>query len=120
MDSYDVKLIEQPTGAVHNVTGAGIQPILDETTGEPETQFVLVAIINDHAVPLQTFTKGYIEHQVGRPDTAIDQSQSASSSATQPAQPAQPATTEQPASPPEGAGTAGESAAAQPAPPAAG
>lgn len=119
MDSYDVKLIEQPTGAVHNVVGAGIQPILDETTGEPETQFVLVAIIGDHAVPLQTFTKGYIDHQAGRPDTAIDESQSSSSSADQPAQPAAAAPA-QPASPPEGEGTAGEGAQAQPAPPAAG
>lgn len=98
MDSYDVKLIEQPTLAVHNVVGAGIQPILDETTGEPETQFVLVAIIGGHAVPLQTFTKGYIDHQVGRTDTAI----------------------EQPGSPPEGEGAAGEGAQAQPTPPAAG
>lgn len=78
MESYAVSLIEQPTGAVHNVVGAGIQPILDETTGEPETQFVLVAEVNGHLVPLQTFTKGYIEHQVGRPDTAIDSSASSS------------------------------------------
>lgn len=101
MDSYAVSLIEQPTGAVHNVVGAGIQPILDEQTGEPETQFVLVAEVNGHLVPLQTFTKGYIEHQVGRPDTAIADDSSSSSSE---------------ASPAAGEGTAGEGAAATPAP----
>lgn len=79
MESYSVSLIEQPTGAVHNVTGAGIQPILDETTGEPETQFALVAEVNGHYVTLATFTKGDIEHQANRPDTAIDSSGSSSS-----------------------------------------
>lgn len=101
MDSYAVSLIEQPTGAVHNVVGAGIQPILDEQTGEPETQFVLVAEVNGHLVPLQTFTKGYVEHQANRPDTAIAGDASSSSSE---------------ASPAAGAGTAGEGAAAAPAP----
>lgn len=97
MESYAVSLIEQPTGAVHNVVGAGIQPILDEQTGEPETQFVLVAEVNGHLVPLQTFTKGYIEHQANRPDTAIADDSSSSSSE---------------ASPAAGEGTAGEGAAA--------
>lgn len=78
MESYDVKLIEQPTGAVHNVVGAGIQPILDEETGEPETQFALVAEVNGHYVTLGTFTKGDVQHQVGRPDTAIESSSSSS------------------------------------------
>lgn len=88
MDSYAVSLIEQPTGAVHNVVGKGVEPILDETTGEPETQFVLVAEVNGHLVPLQTFTKGYIEHQVGRPDTAIDSGDSSSESEQPAAEPA--------------------------------
>lgn len=65
MDSYDVKLIERPTGATHNVVGAGIQPILDEETGEPETHYVLVAEVDGYYVELGTFTKGYVQHRVG-------------------------------------------------------
>lgn len=111
MDSYDVKLIEQPTGAVHNVVGQGIQPILDEETGEPETQFALVAEVNGHLVPLQTFTKGYIEHQANRPDTKVDGDQSSSSS-SQPATGEAPiGQPEQPEAPAAGQGTAGEGAA---------
>jgi len=115
MDTYDVKLIERPTGRVHNVTGHGIQPILDEATGEPETEFALVAEVNGHYVELGTYTAGHVQHQVERPDTAIDESSSSSS-------PDQPATgeapigqPEQPESPAAGQGTAGEGAAA-PAP----
>lgn len=108
---YDVKLIQQPTGRVHNVVGQGITPILDETTGEPETEYILVALIDDHYVSLQSFTAGYIEHQVGRPDTAADQSSSSSSPAPA-AQPAAAASAPA-ASPPEGEGTAGEGAAQQ-------
>ena len=111
MESYAVSLIEQPTGAVHNVVGQGIQPILDEATGEPETQFVLVAEVNGHLVPLQTFTKGYIEHQASRPDTAIDESQSSSSSSTAATGEAPIGQPEQPEAPAEGQGTAGEGAA---------
>lgn len=119
MDTYDVKLIQRPTGRVHNVTGHGIQPILDETTGQPETEYALVAEVNGHYVDLGTYTSGHVAHQVARPDTAIDTS--SSSSSADPAAPAaeQPAAATQPASPPEGEGTAGEGAAAQPpAPPA--
>lgn len=71
MESYNVKLIKQPTGRVHNVTGHGSEPILDETTGEPETEYALVAEVDGHYVPLQTFTAGHVDHQVGRPDTEI-------------------------------------------------
>lgn len=111
MDSYAVSLIEQPTGAVHNVVGSGIVPILDEQTGEPETQFVLVAEINGHLVPLQTYTKGYIEHQVGRPDTAIESDGSSSSSSGPSSEAAATGQPEQPEAPAAGQGTAGEGAA---------
>lgn len=92
MESYDVKLIEQPTGATHNVVGAGIQPILNEATGEPETQYVLVAEVDGHYVNLGTYTKGYVTHLVGRDDTAIaaDASSSSDAPAAEPAAPAQP------------------------------
>lgn len=114
MGTYDVKLIEQPTGAVHNVVGHGVQPILDETTGEPETQFALVAEVDGHYVNLGTFTKGYVDHCVGRPDTAIDDGDGSSSSSTAATDQAPAAATDQPAAPAEGAGTAGEGAAQQP------
>jgi hypothetical protein len=111
MQSYDVKLIEQPTGATHNVVGQGIQPILDEATGEPETQYVLVAEVNGHYVNLGTFTKGYVDHLVNRPDTAIAD-EASSSSSSQPATGAAPiGQPEQPEAPAEGQGTAGEGAA---------
>lgn len=120
MESYKVSLIEQPTGRVHNVVGHGMQPILDETTGEPETEFVLVAEKDGHYVNLGTFTAGYVAHQVGRPDTAIEAS-SSSSSPQEPATAAAPiGQPEQPAAPAEGQGTAGEGAAQQPAEPPAG
>ena len=113
MQSYDVKLIEQPTGAVHNVVGQGIQPILDEATGEPETEFVLVAEVNGHYVNLGTYTKGYVEHLANRPDTVIDTG-SSSSSGQAPATGAAPiGQPEQPEAPAEGQGTAGEGAAQQ-------
>jgi len=116
MDSYDVKLIERPTGRVHNVVGHGIQPILDETTGQPETEFALVAEVNGHYVELGTYTAGHVQHQVERPDTAIDDS-SSSSSEQQPATGAAPiGQPEQPESPAEGQGTAGEGAAQPQAP----
>jgi hypothetical protein len=115
METYDVKLIQQPTGRVHNVTGHGIQPILDETTGEPETEFVLVAEVNGHYVNLGTFTAGYVAHQVERPDTAIADSSSSSSSGDAPTGDAPIGQPEQPEAPAEGQGTAGEGAAA-PAP----
>lgn len=119
MDTYDVKLIQQPTGRVHNVTGHGIQPILDEATGEPETEYALVAEVDGHYVTLATYTSGHVAHQVERPDTAIDTS-SSSSQGDQPATGEAPiGQPEQPESPAEGQGTAGEGAAAQPpAPPA--
>jgi len=86
MNSYDVKLIERPTGREHNVTGHGTQPILDEASGEPETEFALVAEVDGHYVNLGTFDKGYVDHMVGRPDTEIKpkgkSSSSSSSSAT--------------------------------------
>lgn len=70
---YDVKLIKQPSGRTHQVGGV-YQPILDETTGEPEEEYVLCAIVDGHAVPLESYTTGYVSHQVGRADTAIDSS----------------------------------------------
>lgn len=111
---YDVKLIKQPSGRTHQVGGT-YQPILDETTGEPEQEYVLVAEVEGHYVPLQSFTTGYVEHQLGRPDTVIeDSSSSGTAQADQPAQPAgEPAAA---ATPPEGQGTAGEGAAAPQAP----
>lgn len=104
MKSYDVKLIERPTGRTHNVVGQGIQPILDEATGEPETEFALVAEVEDHYVNLGTFTAGYVNHLVSTPNTAIETSSSSSEGGDQatggapigePERPAAPA--EQPA-----------------------
>ena len=111
--SYELYFDKQPTGRTHQVNNGGViqnQPILG-ADGEPETEFVLGAIVDGHAVPLQTYSIGYVEHMAGRPDTVIDSSESSSSSGDQPAQPA-----EAPAdSPPAGEGTAGEGAAAPPA-----
>jgi hypothetical protein len=111
---YDVYFDKQQTGRTHQVNNGGViqnQPILGPD-GEPESEYVLGAIVDGHAVPLQTFTVGYVEHMVGRDDTEIDSSASESSASEQPAQPA----AEQPASPPAGEGTAGEGAQPQPAP----
>lgn len=80
MKSYSVSLIERATGREHNVVGAGSQPILDETTGEPETEFALVAEVDGHYVNLGTFDKGYVDHMVGRPDTKIPSKSKSSSS----------------------------------------
>ena len=102
---YDVKLIKQPSGRTHQVGGV-YQPILDETTGEPEQEFVLVAEVDGHYVPLQSFTVGYVEHQIGRPDTVI-QSDPSSSSA-QPDSTGQPAAAaDEGATPPGGEAPAG-------------
>lgn len=79
MKSYDVKLIEQPTGRTHNVVGHGIQPILDEATGEPETEYALVAEVEGHYVNLETFNAGYVKHLVGSDNTAIQAASSKSS-----------------------------------------
>jgi hypothetical protein len=116
MDTYDVKLIQQPTGRVHNVVGAGIQPILDETTGQPETEYALVAEVNGHYVTLATYTAGHVAHQVSRPDTAIADSSSSSSSDAAPTGQAPIGQPEQPEAPAEGQGTAGEGAAQPQAP----
>lgn len=113
---YDVKLIQQPTGRTHQVNGV-YQPILDEATGEPEQEYVLVALVDEHYVPLQSFTVGFVQHQVGRPDTAAEQ-QSSSAAASSTSADAGAAGSAQPAAPAEGQGTAGEGAAQQPAPPA--
>ena len=115
METYDVKLIERPTGRVHNVVGHGVQPILDETTGEPETEFALVAEVSGHYVNLGTFDKGYVDHMVSRPDTEIADDSSSSSSAAPATGEAPIGQPEQPEAPAEGQGTAGEGAAA-PAP----
>lgn len=114
MESYPVSLIERPTGRVHNVVGSGIQPILDEATGEPETEFALVAEVNGHYVTLGTFTAGHVAHQVERPDTAIETSSSSSSTGEPPTGDAPIGQPEQPEPPAEGQGTAGEGAAGQP------
>jgi hypothetical protein len=82
MESYKVSLIERATGREHNVVGAGSQPILDETTGEPETEFALVAEVGGHYVNLGTFDKGYVDHMVGRPDTRIPSKSKSSSSSS--------------------------------------
>jgi hypothetical protein len=82
MKSYSVSLIERATGREHNVVGHGTQPILDETTGEPETEFALVAEVDGHYVNLGTFDKGYVDHMVGRPDTEIKAKSSSSSSSS--------------------------------------
>lgn len=116
MDSYEVKFIRVPTGRTHNVIGQGVQPILDEATGEPETEFRLVAIVDDHYVNLGEFTAGYVAHLVGSHVTAIDASSDEPAADTSSAEQPQPAAAEQPATPPAGEGTAGEGAAAQPPP----
>lgn len=112
---YDLYFDKQLTGRTHQVNNGGViqnQPILG-VDGEPEQEYVLGAIVDGHAVPLQTFTVGYIEHMAGREDTLIDSSSSSSTAGDQPAAPAAPAAS----SPPEGEGTAGEGAAAPAAAP---
>ena len=112
---YDVKLIKQPSGRTHQVGGV-YQPIIDEASGEPEQEYVLVALVDEHAIPLQSFTVGYVEHQLGRPDTAIDKG--SSSSSAEPASTGQPAAVaDEGAAPAEGQGNAANAAAA-PQPPA--
>ena len=90
----DLSFEQIATGRTHQVGGV-YEPILG-ADGKPETEWAICATIDGHLVPLTTFSVGYVEHMVGRPDTAIDQ----------------------PTPPPAGEGTAGEGAAA-PAEPAA-
>ena|SRR5690349_720414 len=109
---YELYFDKQPTGRTHQVNNGGViqnQPILGPD-GEPETEFVLGAIVDGHAVPLQTFSVGYVEHMVGRPDTAVDSSESSTASGDQPAPAAQAS------SPPEGEQQPQPPAAAEPAP----
>lgn len=104
------------TGRTHQI-GGEYQPILD-ANGDAETEYALCAIVDGHRVTLQTFSVGYVEHMVGRDDTAVDSS-SSSSSAPADATDQQPAQAEAGSSPAAGEGTAGEGAAAGQQPPAA-
>ena len=109
---YELSFEKLPTGRTHQVNAGGViqnQDILG-ADGEPESEYVLSAIVEGHRVPLQTFTVGYVEHMVGRDDTAIDSSSSSSSTEAQ-AEPTPAAGSQQ--SPPAGEGTAGEGAATE-------
>jgi hypothetical protein len=112
---YDVKLIQRPSGRTHQVGGV-FQAIVDEATGEPELEYVLVAVVDGHAVPLESYTSGYVQHQIGRDDTKLDESSSSSSSSSSSGDAAAGSSSEPAATPAEGEGTAGEGAAQQPAP----
>ena len=108
---YDVKLIQRPTGRVHQVNNGGViqmQPILGPD-GDPETEYVLAAIVDDHFVALDTYTVGYVEHVVGRPDTALDQLESSSQPAQENAEQAQPG----PESPAQASSSSAEGGAQQ-------
>jgi len=111
--SYELSFDKVPTGRTHQVNMGGVIQTqeIQGPDGEPEVEYVLSAIVDGHAVALERYSAGYVEHMVGRDDTAID---SSSSSSSQPSgeQPA-PAAAEQ-TSPPAGEGTAGEGAQQQP------
>jgi len=71
----DVVFEQIPTGRTHQINGV-YEPILDES-GEPETEWALAAVVDGHRVVLQTFSVGYVQHMVGRPDTALEESSTA-------------------------------------------
>jgi hypothetical protein len=68
------------TGRTHQVGGI-YEPILG-ADGKPETEWALCAIIDGHRVPLETYSIGYVEHMVGRPDTAVEQGSQEGSTGT--------------------------------------
>ena len=79
--SYELYFDKVPTGRTHQVNAGGTiqnQAILG-ADGEPEQEYELGAIVDGHRVPLQSFSVGYVEHMVSRPDTALDDSASSSS-----------------------------------------
>lgn len=93
--SYELYFDKQPTGRTHQVNAGGtiqMQQILG-ADGQPEQEYVLGAIVDGHAVPLQTFSVGYVEHMASRPDTELsgDTSSSSAPATDQPAQTDQPA-----------------------------
>lgn len=109
--SYELYFDKQPTGRTHQVNAGGTiqtQQILG-ADGEPEQEYVLGAIVDGHAVPLQTFSVGYVEHMASRPDTELSGDTSSSSTAA----PADQQATEQPAAPAAGQTAAQQSPAAQ-------
>jgi len=135
--SYELFFDKQPTGRTHQVNAGGTiqtQQIMG-ADGEPEQEYVLGAIVDGHAVPLQTFSVGYVEHMASRPDTELSGDTSSSSSTSdagaggsaapaapaegqgQPAAPAAPAEGQPAAAPAEGqaAPAAGEGQAQPPA-----
>ena len=77
----DVNFEKIPTGRTHQVKGE-YQPILDEA-GEPETEWALCAIVDGNRIPLETFSVGWVEHMVGRPDTTIDDGSSSQTETTE-------------------------------------
>lgn len=78
----DVIFEQLPTGRTHQVNGV-YEAILGED-GKPETEWVLSGVVDGHRVPLQSFSVGYVEHQVGRDDTAIEQPAPAAPAAAAP------------------------------------
>lgn len=95
--SYELYFDKAPTGRTHQVNAGGTiqtQQILG-ADGEPEQEYVLGAIVDGHAVPLQTFSVGYVEHMASRPDTELSGDTSSSSTAAPADQPpAEPAAAE--------------------------
>jgi hypothetical protein len=94
----ELTFVQLPTGRTHQVRGI-YEQILDDN-GDPETEWALCAVVNGHRVVLQTFSNGYVDHMVGRPDTEINPSSDEGES-SQPA-----TTTSSTGTPPSGVATA--------------
>ena len=80
--SYELSFDKVPTGRTHQVNAGGViqTALINGPDGEPETEYVLSAIVDGHAVALERYSAGYVAHMVGREDTALDQGSSKSGS----------------------------------------
>lgn len=72
---YPLRLVKRETGALHNVTGVGLVPVTHAETGEPETEYALVATIDGVDVTLASYNSGRIETIVHSQQQASEQQQ---------------------------------------------
>ena len=60
--TFDIRLVKRPTGDVHWNTAKGVwETITHAETGEPNSEYALLATIDGVDVPLATYNAGGIE-----------------------------------------------------------
>lgn len=63
--SFPLQFVKRETGRTHTIDGgATTVPIVHGETGEPETEYVLLATVGGVDIPLATYNSGRIEVQV--------------------------------------------------------